>query len=89
VTVEAFQQGTPVIANNLGATAEIVEESGGGLLYDTEEGLRQAMARLLEDPPYRRELGQRGYEAYQRNWTVEAHLERYLGLIQDLSRVQA
>lgn len=89
VTVEAFRHGTPVIARNLGAAAEIVEESGGGLLYDTEEGLRQAMARLLEDPSYRRELGQSGYEAHQRNWTVEAHLKRYLGLIQDLSRGQA
>jgi glycosyltransferase involved in cell wall biosynthesis len=89
VTVEAFRHGSPVIARNLGATAEIVEESGGGLLYDTDEELRQVMARLLEDPSYRRKLGKSGYEAYQRNWTVEAHLRRYLGLIQDLSRGQA
>jgi glycosyltransferase involved in cell wall biosynthesis len=85
VTVEAFRQRTPVIVRNLGALAEIVEESGGGLAYDTEEELRQAMGRLLEDPAYRRELGQRGYEAYGRNWTVEAHLKRYLSLIGELA----
>jgi glycosyltransferase involved in cell wall biosynthesis len=84
VTMEAFRHRTPVIARNLGASAEIVEESGGGLLYDTEEGLRQAITRLLEDPSLRRELGQSGYEAYQRNWTVEVYLKRYLALIQSL-----
>jgi glycosyltransferase involved in cell wall biosynthesis len=89
VTVEAFRHGTPVIVRNLGALAEIVEQSGGGLLYDTSEGLWQAMDLLLGDPSYRRQLGQRGYEAYQRNWTVEAHLKRYLALIQDLSSGRA
>jgi glycosyltransferase involved in cell wall biosynthesis len=85
VTMEAFRHRTPVIVRNLGALAEIVEESSGGLVYDTEEELRQAIDRLLGDSSYRRELGQRGYEAYQRNWTVEAHLKRYLSLIAELA----
>ena len=85
VTAEAFKQRTPVIARNLGALAEVVEESAGGLLYDTDEELLQAMDRLLADPSYRRELGQRGYEAYRQNWTVEAHLRRYLSLIDELA----
>ena len=89
VTMEAFRHRTPVIARNLGALAETVEESSGGLLYDTEEGLRQAMDRLLEASSYRRELGQRGYEAYQRNWTVEVYLKRYLALIHNLSSGRA
>jgi glycosyltransferase involved in cell wall biosynthesis len=85
VTVEAFRRRTPVIARNLGALAEVVEQSAGGLLYETDEELWQAIDRLLADPSYRRELGQRGYEACQRSWTVEAHLERYLALISNLS----
>lgn len=89
VTMEAFRHRTPVIVRNLGALAEIVEESSGGLLYDTEEGLRQAIDRLLRNPSHRCELGQRGYEAYQRNWTVEAHLKRYLALIHNLSGSRA
>jgi glycosyltransferase involved in cell wall biosynthesis len=83
--VEAFRQRTPVVARNLGALVEVVEESAGGLLYDTEEDLREAMDRLLADPSYGRRLGQRGYEAYRQNWTVEAHLRRYLSLIDDLA----
>ena len=85
VTVEAFRQGTPVIARNLGALAEVVQESSGGLLYNTAEELWQAMDRLLGDAPLRRELGEQGYEAYRQNWTVEAHLERYFSLITELA----
>jgi glycosyltransferase involved in cell wall biosynthesis len=88
VTVEAFRQRTPVIARNLGALTEVVEQSAGGLLYGTDEELWQAMDQLLRDGSLRRELGQRGYEAYRRNWTVEAHLKRYLELIDSLSSGQ-
>jgi len=85
VIVEAFTHRTPVIARHLGALAELVEQSGGGFAYNTEEELRQAMDRLLEDAALRRELGRRGYEAYQQNWTVEAHLKGYLSLIGELA----
>jgi glycosyltransferase involved in cell wall biosynthesis len=64
---------------------EIVEESGGGFVYDTGEELMAALDRLLADPSYRRELGLRGYQAYQRNWTAEAHLERYFALIREIA----
>lgn len=84
VIIEAFEQKTPVIARNLGGMPEILEESGGGFVYDTDEELRAAMDRLLADPQHRRELGLRAYEAYQRNWTAEAHLKRYLTLIVEL-----
>ena len=89
VAVEAFRHRTPVIVRNLGALAEIVEQSGGGFAYNTEEELRQAMDRLLGNAALRRELGQRGYEAYQENWTVEAHLKHYLSLIHNLSTARA
>jgi len=85
VTIEAFQHQTPVIARNLGGMPEYVQDSGGGLIYDTEEELAAAMQRLLDNPPCRRELGLRGYRAYLQNWTPEAHLKRYLALIDDIA----
>jgi glycosyltransferase involved in cell wall biosynthesis len=84
VIPEAFAQRTPVIVRNLGGLPEQVEESGGGFVYDTEEELVAAMDRLLANPAYRRELGQRGYQAYQQNSTTDVHLQRYLGLIRDI-----
>jgi len=89
VTVEAFRQQTPVIVRNLGGMPELVEDNGGGFVYNTAEELVAAMDRLLADPSYRRELGVRGYEAYLRNWTGEVHLRRYLGLIHEIAMVHS
>jgi glycosyltransferase involved in cell wall biosynthesis len=85
VIIEALRQQTPVIARNLGGMPEIVEESGGGFVYDTEEELVAAMDQLLADPSFRDQLGQHGYQAYRWNWTVEAHLARYFSLIREIA----
>ena len=86
VILEAFRQQTPVIARNLGGMPEILEESGGGFVYDTEEELVAAMDRLLVEPKLRGELGWRGHQTYLQKWTTEAHLKRYLGLIRRLAK---
>lgn len=85
VIIEAFRQKTPVIVRNLGGMPEIVTESGGGFVYDTEEELVSAMDQLLAASSYRRHLGLRGYQAYQGNWTAEAHLKRYFALIREIA----
>jgi glycosyltransferase involved in cell wall biosynthesis len=86
VVIEAFSQQTPVILRNLGGMPELIEESGGGFVYHAEEELIVAMDKLLEDPSYRNELGRRGYEAYLRNWTAEAHLKQYFELIHKIEK---
>jgi len=85
VMIEAFRQQTPVIARNLGAMPEIIEESGAGFVYNTDEELIKAMDTLLINPSLCRELGLRGYDAYRRNWTAEAHVKRYFELINEIS----
>jgi glycosyltransferase involved in cell wall biosynthesis len=84
VQLEAMQQGTPVIVRNLGAMPEVAEKSGGGLVYNTDDELLQGMDRLLADRAWRDELGDNGQRTYLREWTPEAHLKRYLGLIEHL-----
>lgn len=86
VVMEAFRQCTPVIVRNLGGLPEMVEESGGGFVYGTEEELIAAMDPLLAHPSRRDELGSRGYQAFLRYWTPEAHLGRYLALIGTIAR---
>jgi glycosyltransferase involved in cell wall biosynthesis len=85
VPIEAVSLGTPVIVRNLGGMPEVIDESGVGFIYNTNEELVSAMDRLLADPSYRNQLGQRGYEAYKRNWTAEVHFERYFKLIHDIA----
>lgn len=82
VAVESLQQGTPTIVRKLGGLPEIVAESQAGFTYETDGELRTAMDRLLQDGELRRQMGERGVQAFHRNWTIAAHLEHYLALIE-------
>ncbi len=82
VIIEAFSVKAPVIAHDLGALPEVIEESGGGFTYNDQNQLLSAMDRLASEPDLRNELGLKGYNAYLRYWTEDAHMEQYLGLIQ-------
>jgi len=81
VIIEAFAQGTPAIVRNIGGMPQIIEESGGGLVYETETELVAAIDRLLTESALRTALGVRGYQAFRQRWSAEAHIERYLALI--------
>ena len=81
VIMEAFRHGTPAIVRRLGSMPEIIEDSGGGLVYATEEELVSAMDALLEDETYRNTLGRQAHQALQARWTPDVYVERYLALI--------
>jgi glycosyltransferase involved in cell wall biosynthesis len=85
VILEAFAVRTPVIARNIGGMTEVIRDSDGGFLYDDDDELLKALDRLLGDPILRRRRGQCGFEAFQRNWTADVHLPRYLGLINEVA----
>jgi glycosyltransferase involved in cell wall biosynthesis len=81
VVLEAFAEGTPVIVRDLGALPELVSESGGGIVFDTQAGLVAAMNRLANDSALRRRLGASGRAARDDVWSESTHLERYFELI--------
>jgi glycosyltransferase involved in cell wall biosynthesis len=85
VVIEAAAHKTPVIARNLGGMREIVEEMGGGAVYDTEEEMVAAMDRLCGDPSFRAAQGRSCYTAAWQNLSMEAHVNRYLGLIAEIA----
>jgi glycosyltransferase involved in cell wall biosynthesis len=82
---EALAHGTPVIARRIGALAELIEQSDGGILFDTSDECRKAIEQLGSNRELREKLGENGRAAYALHWTVEAHLARYLDLIRALS----
>lgn len=85
VIVEAFAQRTPAIVHNLGALPEVVAQSGGGVTYDGASELADALRTFHSDTGLRDALGERGYRAYLKYWTAEAHLERYFTLIDGIA----
>jgi len=54
--------GVPVVQPRAGAYPEIVEATGGGILYDPErsDGLVEALRSILRNPDQARALGQHG-----------------------------
>jgi glycosyltransferase involved in cell wall biosynthesis len=88
VILEALASGTPVIARNIGAVPERIRESGGGLIYDTDDQLPGLMDRLLGDPALARELGRRARQTYMERWTIQHHIDRYLELIHRIAEAR-
>jgi glycosyltransferase involved in cell wall biosynthesis len=86
---EAMAHGTPVIARRIGALGEIIEQSGGGRLFDTLEQCRDEMEYLRTEPGLRDQLGARGRKAVAENWTVDVHLARYLQIAESLITTRA
>ena len=84
VTIEALQQGTPILVRNRGALPEIASQSGGGLVYENNEQLLAAMNALMADDELRRRRGASGRRAQVETWSADAHLERYVRLIDEL-----
>lgn len=85
ILLEAFREGTPVIARRLGPFPEVIEQSGAGLLFESEAELRAALERLAGDAELRRTLGDSGRRAFEHHWSEEVVLQDYLRLIADVA----
>ena len=85
IIIEAYARKTPVIVRDLGPFPEAVEDSGGGFVYRTDEELLNAIKRIGSSASLRAELGAKGYTAFVRQWSKEAHLEMYFNLLRNLA----
>lgn len=82
--LEALAQGTPALVRAGGALPELVETTGGGLVWRTPRELAGVITDLVARPERVRELGARGLEAVRRDLSERAHMERYLALVEEL-----
>ena len=81
ILIEAFQQGTPVIARRLGPFPEIVEAAQAGELFSDTAELLAAMNRLQRDPGYRDRLAAAAYRAYLTRWSESAVVPQFLDVV--------
>lgn len=82
ISIEAFARKTPVIVRDLGALPEAIQDSGGGCVYRNDTELLTAMRAIASSPALRSELGEKGYQAFQRQWTKSAHLKMYFNFLE-------
>jgi glycosyltransferase involved in cell wall biosynthesis len=85
ILIEAFQQGTPVIARRIGPFPEIVERSDAGLLFDTTEEMVAGMRRMIADPAGRERFSRNGRAAFQEFWSEQAVVPQYLDLVRRIA----
>lgn len=84
VVVESLSQGTPAIVHDLGGLPELIDASGGGLIYRHERELAAALETLLHEAALRGRMGEAGRRAFDAQWTEERHLTGYMDLIHGL-----
>ena len=86
VLIEAFRQGTPVIARRLGPFPELLEQSRAGLLFSTGAELLAALERLQHEPELRHRFSLAGRRAFDERWTERVVIPRYLDIIRRAAR---
>jgi glycosyltransferase involved in cell wall biosynthesis len=84
--LEALAFGVPVVQPNTGAFPEIVNDTGGGLVYDVDEknGLVKALTALLLDSTRATEFGQKGREAVSARYGIDRMADDMLAVYQSL-----
>ncbi len=71
--IEALSEGVPVVQPRAGGYPEVLERTGGGVLYDAGDtaGLVESLKTLLLDPNKARALGREGRENVYRDFGVD------------------
>jgi glycosyltransferase involved in cell wall biosynthesis len=81
IIIEAFRQGTPVVARRIGPFPEILDRAGAGDLFETPAELERALHRYLDDPERRARLGRAAVDAFQANWSESAVVPKFLDVV--------
>jgi len=78
-SVEAMASGIPVIASRIGGLPYTVSDGITGLLFEPGDAadLARKIARLLDDPALRRQMGLAGRRRFEDEFTWQTVIERY------------
>ena len=85
--LEAMAAGLPVVGTDVNGTREVVVAGETGLLVppDDVDALTDALERLFADASLRREMGRRGRERADGEYSIAALVERKEQLLRDLT----
>ena len=84
VVLEALSVGTPVVVRRRGALTELIDESGGGLTYETDDEAVEALHRIASDDVLRESLVSNGAATLHSQWSEQTQVDAYLDLIERL-----
>lgn len=84
VAIEAFAKGTPVVASNIGAIAELIEHGRNGLLFRPSDptDLAAKINWLLEHPQELRQMRSAARTEFDDKYTADDNCKRLLEIYQ-------
>lgn len=85
--LEAQACGAPAVVRRAGGSAETIELTGGGLVYDRTEELLPLVDRLAGDLALCRSLSERAAAGSREHFTEERWMEQYFGIIRQVGRM--
>lgn len=70
--LEALAVGVPVVQPNHGAFPEVIESTGGGLIFDhmDQKSYKDALWSLIDDPEKRGDLGREGHRKVTQEYSI-------------------
>jgi len=87
VAREAMAMGLPVVASNVGGIPDSVRDNETGLLVSpNSDELAEGMLKILDNPELARDMGKKGREHAQRNFSQEAMLSKTIELYEKITR---
>lgn len=86
--IEAMALGLPIVASDLEAVREVVEEGENAVLVPPADpnALAAAVASILDDPARRRAFGEAGRRRFEERFTAERSSRRMVELYRRLAR---
>jgi glycosyltransferase involved in cell wall biosynthesis len=84
--LEALACGTPAIVHDAGGSREAIDKTGGGVVYESRESLRQAIFMLAKDSQLRETLGRRARVGYEQFYSQERYVARYLDMVDEIRK---
>jgi glycosyltransferase involved in cell wall biosynthesis len=91
VVLEAFASATPVLANNIGSLAEVVEDGTTGRLVDVNDAsaLAAAIRWFHDHPDEARAMGERARQRYEERYRGTSHLAQLLDVYDEATQTLA
>jgi len=84
VLLEAMASRLAVVSTSISGIPEVIENGVTGLLVDpgNAEALAEALAKLLDEPNLREQLGRQGYRRIEESFDIRTNIDRLVRLLE-------